>query len=98
MSDRGLRLVKQIAKEKGIKGDINISNAKGKRFNIRVDGKLINFGSYPYSKYGAYIDHRDEDIRNAWRARHEKILLKDGKPAYKDKHSAEFYSYHLLWP
>ena len=96
MTDRGLRLVKQIAKEKGIKGEINISNAKGKRFNIRVDGKLINFGSYPFSKYGAYIDHHDDDIRNAWRARHSKIMV-DGKPAYLNKFSPEYYSWHLLW-
>jgi hypothetical protein len=96
MSDRGLRIVKQIAKQKGINGEINISNAKGKRFSIRVDGKLINFGSYPYSKYGAYIDHHDEDIRNAWRARH-KGILKGGNPAYLDKSSPEFYSWNLLW-
>lgn len=96
MSDRGLKQVREIANKKGIKGEINISKAKNKRFNIIVDNKLINFGLWPFKGKGTYIDHHDEKIRNAWRARHEKIL-KDDKPAYKNKHSADFYAYHLLW-
>jgi hypothetical protein len=96
MNNRGLDVVRDIAKNKGIKGDINISNAKGKRFNIRVDGVLINFGLWPYSGNGAFIDHRNKDIRDAWRSRHSKIM-KNGKPAYLDKTSPEFYSWNLLW-
>lgn len=96
MNNRGLDVVRDIAKKKGIKGDINISNAKSKRFNIRVDGVLINFGLWPYSGNGTFIDHHDKNIREAWRARHSKIM-KNGKPAYLDKSSPEFYSWNLLW-
>lgn len=96
MDDRKLNEVRKIAKNKKIIGEINISKAKNKRFSIRVENKLINFGVWPYSGDGTYIDHKDENIREAWRKRHSKILKND-KPAYKDKTSAEYYSWNLLW-
>ena len=94
--DRKLAVVQKIAKDKGIAGEITESKAKGKRFAIKVDGKTINFGAWPFKKDGAFIDHKDEKIRSAWRARHEKIL-KAGKPAYLDKSSPEYYSWNILW-
>lgn len=96
MDDRKLNIVREIAKKKGIKEEINISNVKGKRFSIKYKGRLINFGSYPFKRDGSFIDHNNNDIRKAWRARHSKILI-DGKPAYKDKSSPEYYSWNLLW-
>lgn len=97
MQERGLQIVKNIAKNIGIDGDIKVSSRKGKRFMItRPDGKLIHFGLYPFTGEGAYIDHGDDKIRKNWRARHKKIL-KDGKPAYKNPDSPEFYSWNLLW-
>lgn len=97
MDDRKLSIVKQIAKDKGIDGEITESKAKGKRFAIKVDGKTINFGVWPYSGKGTFIDHKDEKLREAWQARHSKILLKDGTPAYKSKTSPDYYAYNLLW-
>lgn len=97
MQERGLQIVKNIAKNIGIDGDIKVSSRKGKRFMIeRPDGKLIHFGLWPYTGDGTYIDHQDDKIRKNWRARHKKIL-KDGKPAYKNPDSPEFYSWNLLW-
>jgi ABC-type enterochelin transport system ATPase subunit len=95
MENRGLDKVRKIAKKLGIKEEINISNAKNKRFSVRYNGKLINFGLWPYSG-GTFIDHNNNDIRTAWRARHKKIMKND-KPAYLDRTSPEFYSWHLLW-
>jgi hypothetical protein len=97
MDDRKLSIVKQIAKDKGIDGEITESKAKGKRFAIKVDGKTINFGVWPYSGKGTFIDHKDEKLREAWQARHSKILLKDGSPAYKSKTSPDYYAWNLLW-
>ncbi len=97
MDDRKLSIVKQIAKDKSIDGEITESKAKGKRFAIKVDGKTINFGVWPYSGKGTFIDHKDEKLREAWQARHSKILLKDGSPAYKSKTSPDYYAYNLLW-
>lgn len=94
---RKLSTVKRIAKELGIEGKIENSDKKNKRFKITLsNGKIIHFGLYPFSGKGAFIDHHDEDIRKAWKARHSKIL-KDGEPAYKNKNSPEYYSWNLLW-
>lgn len=74
--------------------DFGYSKAKDKRFYVVYEGRRINFGS----KQGStYIDHADDDKRKAWKARHNKILLKDGRPAYTVKTSPEYYSWHLLW-
>ena len=72
--------------------DFGISNRKGKRFYV-IYNKPIHFGS---DTNNTFIDHHDEKIRKAWKARHSKIL-KDGKPAYKNKTSPEFWSYNILW-
>lgn len=75
---------------------IGYSTRKNKRMFVDIGDpikKRIHFGA----KGGqTYADHRDEKKRKAWRARHSKIL-KNGKPAYKDKTSPEFYAWHILW-
>jgi len=73
--------------------EFGISKAKNKRFYVVYDKKIINFGS---SVGKAFIDHHDENKRKSWKARHSKIL-KEGKPAYKNKHSASYWSWHILW-
>ena len=92
-----LSVVKRIAKELNIKGKIEVSDKKNKRFMITLDdNSVIHFGLWPYKGRGAYIDHKDEQIASAWRARHSKIM-KDGEPAYLNPNSADYYSWHLLW-
>lgn len=75
---------------------LGYSTRKGKRLFVDIGDpikKRIHFGA----KGGqTFIDHKDEKKRKAWRARHSKIM-KDGKPAYKNKDSPEFYSWFLLW-
>lgn len=95
---RNLESAKRVAKEKGIANydTLKISNASGKRFSIKShSGKLINFGAYPF-KDGTFIDHGDEKIRSAWKARHIKIM-KEGKPAYLNPESPEYYAWNILW-
>jgi hypothetical protein len=97
--DRKLRVAIDVAKKKNIVNwqTIAIADAKNKRFSIiSPAGRKINFGVWPYSGEGTYIDHNDEKIRKAWQARH-KMIMKDGKPAYLNKESPEFYSWHILW-
>ena len=99
MSNRKLLLAKIIAKEKGIKNweTLKNSEAKNKRFSIITpEGKKINFGLFPFRGEGTYIDHLNDKIRKAWKARHSKILI-DGKPAYKNPESPEYYSWNILW-
>jgi hypothetical protein len=98
--DRLLNKAKQVAKSRNITNwdTLDIAKAKNKRFSIvSPAGKKINFGLWPFQGKGSFLDHGDNTIREAWRARHSKILLKDGKEAYKDKESPEYYSWHILW-
>ena len=96
MDNRKLAQAQQIANKKGL-GELQISLAKDKRFAIRSpSGKLINFGQYPFSGRGTFLDHGDEKLKEAWKARHSKIMRK-GSPAYLDPESAEYYSWNLLW-
>jgi hypothetical protein len=93
--DRQLLKVQQIAKTKGLP-QVSVSKAAGKRFSVKSpSGKLINFGQWPF-KTGTFLDHSNEQVRTAWRARHSKIM-RDGKPAYLNQESPEYYSWNLLW-
>ena len=96
MTNIKLATVKKIAEPKGISGKIEISDRVGKRFKITKNNKNIHFGLWPFRGDGTFIDHNDKTIKKAWRARHSKIK-KNGKPAYKDPTSPEYYSWHLLW-
>ena len=94
---RKLSLVKRIAKDLNIKGKIENSDKVNKRFMITLlDGTIIHFGQWLYKGRGAYIDHHDEKIKSAWRARHSKIM-KDGSPAYLNIYSPNYYNWNLLW-
>jgi hypothetical protein len=70
------------------------STRKGKKYMVLYNGKTIHFGAKGMSDYTI---HRDKDRRDRYRARHSKIKLKNGKPAYKVKTSPAFWSWHLLW-
>lgn len=80
-----------------------------KKYMVKVGDKWIHFGAIVnmvpmqqfkdstglglYSKY----DHGDKKRRDAYRARHKAIKLKDGTLAYKNKNSASYWSYNFLW-
>ena len=70
------------------------SRVKNKRFYVMYGGMRVNFGL----KGGqTYIDHHDPQKRRNWRARHSKILLKDGRPAYTVKGYPEYFAWLILW-
>ena len=74
--------------------DFGKSKTKGKKYYVIYDGKTINFGS---ATGKTYLDHKDNAKRDAWRARHSKIKLKDGRSAYKVKESPGFWNWNLTW-
>jgi len=97
---RKINQAREIALVKGIissPDQLDISKAKNKRFVLIKDGKRVNFGLYPFSGSGAFIDHKDVSLKSAWIARHSKIKLKDGRLAYKVKDSPEYLAYNILW-
>ena len=74
------------------------SKAKNKKFSVIImkDGKkrLINFGD---SRYEDYTQHKDEKRRQSYLKRAKGIKDKDGNLTYKDKNTANYWSYHYLW-
>jgi hypothetical protein len=64
---------------------------------------LIHFGNRNYQQYhdklGKYakLDHGDNTRRQSYLARAKGIKNKQGKPTYKDKNSANYYSINYLW-
>ena len=96
---RRIEEVRQIAKSKGIHDEIYLSTRKGKRFVIhKVGGMKIHFGQYPL-KQGAFIDHKDEKLRQDWRARNKdkKISIGSTVKARLYPYSALHYDWELLW-
>jgi hypothetical protein len=70
------------------------STRAGKRFMVLYRKKWIHFGS---ATGQTFIDHKDKRKRKAWRARHSKIRLKDGRLAYRVKESPSHWAWSLLW-
>ena len=77
-----------------ISGVIRESKARGKRFAVVKDGKTINFGA---AGGKTFLDHHDTRLRDAWYARHSKIMRK-GRRAIDDPDSPAYYSARILWP
>ena len=73
---------------------VGYSKRAGKKYYVEYDGKIIHFGS---DVGQSFLDHKDETIRKAWRARFEKIKNKEGQYVYKLKSSPAYWAYTLLW-
>jgi hypothetical protein len=84
------------------------SSRKNKKYSVYVlsdnkKPKLIHFGDSRYQHYKdrigdySYLDHNDKSRRANYRKRHEKILLNNGKLAYKDINQAAYWYYNYLW-
>jgi hypothetical protein len=72
----------------------DFSTRQGKRFMVVYEGKAIHFGA----KFGStFLDHKDEDKKRAWYARHSKIKNSEGKFVITDKHSPSYWAANLLW-
>ena len=75
--------------------NLEYSNRMNKKYMITLkNGKKIHFGD---DRYEDYLTHLDRKRRTQYRKRASKIKDKDGNLTYKDKNSANFCSYNLLW-
>lgn len=81
-----------------------------KKYTVSVifdDGmyKNVSFGDRRYAQYmdrsplGLYshMNHLDDKRRRIYRRRHSKITNRDGVPAYMEKFSPAWFSWHYLW-
>ena len=64
-----------------------------KRFKVKIDEKTIHFGSGKPKGKGAYIDHKDKEIKKNWEARH-KVKENWSKSGIK---TAGFWAKNILW-
>lgn len=73
------------------------SNVKNKRFKAvfydddKIRFKTVHFGLYPFKKYGAYIDHKDEELKKNYIKRHR--VNED----WNDEFKAGTLSKFILW-
>ena len=74
--------------------DLDVSNRKHKKFVVTYNGKHIHFGD---NRYEDYTIHKDKVKRERYRARHKMIKMKNGTLAYKNKNTASYWSYNILW-
>lgn len=90
-----LEKVRQLAKKRGLKGEIKISDKPDKKFvYIKTNGEKVYFGARGMEDY---LDHNDPERRKAYRKRAGAQTLKDGTKAISKRESAAYLSYYLLW-
>jgi hypothetical protein len=85
--------VKQLAFKYGA-DDIRLSKKKDKKYDVLYNGKWITFGQKGYQDY---LDHDDPERRDRYRKRACKIKNGQGQYTYKNKNTANFWAYHVLW-
>jgi hypothetical protein len=73
---------------------LEISTRAAKKYMVRYRGRWIHFGARSYSDF---TQHRSPRRRENYRARHRKILLSDGRPAYMVPEQAAYWAWHILW-
>ena len=85
---------------------IEVSDRPEKKYvAIFSNGRRVYFGTAQYAQYKdktplkkySHMDHLDKNRRTRYRARHEKILTKSGKPAFKIPYTPSWFSYKYLW-
>jgi len=70
------------------------SKRKGKKFAVKTKKGIIHFGD---DRYFDYTQHKDEKRREAYCKRAKGIKNKKGELTYKDKDTANYWSYNYLW-
>lgn len=73
---------------------LEISSRPGKKLMVEIAGKKIHFGQ---AGSKTYLEGAPAAKRDAYRARHSKIKLKDGSSAINEKYSPAWLSWHVLW-
>ena len=84
--------IRKRAKKLGA-DQLEISTRAAKKYMVRYRGRWIHFGARNYSDF---TQHRDPLRRDNYRARHSKILLADGRPAYKVPEQPAYWAWHIL--
>ncbi len=70
------------------------STRKNKKFMVKTKKGIIFFGD---SRYEDFTQHKDKKRREAYCKRAKAIKNKKGELTYKDKDTANYWSYNYLW-
>jgi hypothetical protein len=93
-----LERINKIGKKVGVE-NIEYSTRPNKRFMVTITTgkktKTVHFGQPGATTY--FDDPTLTKKRDAFRARHSKIKLKDGRYAYQVFGTPAFLSYFILW-
>tara|TARA_R110002049_G_scaffold296435_1_gene484514 strand:+ start:269 stop:538 length:270 start_codon:yes stop_codon:yes gene_type:complete len=81
------------------------SKVKNKKYAVRYNNKIINFGDSRYTQYkdstglGLYtnLNNNDKKRRASYIARASKIKNKEGQLTASLKSSANYYALRYLW-
>ena len=97
--DKLIQKIGEKLKSMGVDYDsVKPSSRKNKKIQVTLwyESKMhtVHFGD-KHSQ--TYLEGASKQKRDAYRARHSKILLKDGTRAIDSKYSPAWFSYHLLW-
>ena len=86
---------------------IRLSTKKNKKYDVYYNNRWISFGQKGYEHFKTsdlipmplhvYPEHGDLVRRKNYRNRASKITDKYGNLTYKNKNSANFWAYTLLW-
>jgi hypothetical protein len=70
------------------------SDRKNKKFKVLTKKGIIHFGD---SRYKDFTQHKDKKRQESYCKRAKGIKNKKGELTYKDKESANYWSYNFLW-
>ena len=70
------------------------SKRKNKKFMVKTEKGIIHFGD---SRYKDFTQHKDKKRKESYCKRAKGIKDKNGKLTYKDKDTANYWSYNYLW-
>lgn len=73
---------------------LSLSEKPNKKIRVIIDNKVIHFGD---KRSQTFLEGASESKRKAYKARHERVLLKDGRRAIDVKYTPAWLSYHILW-
>jgi hypothetical protein len=73
---------------------VELSNLKEKKIKVVINNRIIHFGN---KNSHTFIEGASEKVRDAYRARHSRIMLANGRRAIDVKYSPAWLSWFLLW-
>jgi hypothetical protein len=92
---RAIKYAKKKARELGLVGTIMESPLPAKKLRFTFeDGSFVDFGSKISQ---TFAEGASQAKMNLYRARHSKLMIKDGRRAIDIKYSPSWFSWHLLW-